>query len=281
MSLDYKEQDNHNYQVLDILRGRQMNLMNSFRQLNSDKNSRIVVIITSHGGENFIKVREKLVILSDELHRTLNEMYIKDKYKEMLFILDTCEGFSLFDNVKVPNVYFVASALLDQKASSYSFDTNIMGPTADKFHYLMWKELNRIAKDNAYDMLVNDLMMDLAKQKEFLTTDVTIRNEIERNLTIGEFFGDKRKEDHVMQEVLQFVEVNEFDKMNEIGNVFGMNSVLLENKMKKESEVLNVRQYSRKVYEMKGSYNKNSLIGHIVAGGFVVVMGIVISCSLL
>ena len=276
MSIDYKEQDNHNYQVLDILRGRQMNLMNSFRQLNSDKNSRIVVIITSHGGENFIKVREKLVILSDELHRTLNEMYIKDKYKEMLFILDTCEGFSLFDNVKVPNVYFVASALLDQKASSYSFDTNIMGPTADKFHYLLWKELNRINKEKAFDMLVNDLMKDLAKQKEFLTTDVTIRNEIQRNLTIGEFFGDTRWGDHVMEEVLHFVNVDEFDKANEVTNVFGVNRVLLDSKRKKEVEVLNVRKYSRDVYEMEGKEDgmgKRIGAGVLIGGIAMVVVG--------
>jgi glycosylphosphatidylinositol transamidase (GPIT) subunit GPI8 len=276
MSIDYKEQDNHNYQVLDILRGRQMNLMNSFRQLNSDKNSRIVVIITSHGGENFIKVREKLVILSDELHRTLNEMYIKDKYKEMLFILDTCEGFSLFDNVKVPNVYFVASALLDQKASSYSFDTNIMGPTADKFHYLLWKELNRINKEKAFDMLVNDLMKDLAKQKEFLTTDVTIRNEIQRNLTIGEFFGDTRWGDHVMEEVLQFVNVDEFDKANEVKNTLGVNSVLLESKREKEVEVLNVRKYTRDVYEMERKENgmgRRIIAGMLVGGIAMVVVG--------
>lgn len=278
MSIDYKEQDNHNYQVLDILRGRQMNLMNSFRQLNSDKNSRIVVIITSHGGENFIKVREKLVILSDELHRTLNEMYIKDKYKEMLFILDTCEGFSLFDNVKVPNVYFVASALLDQKASSYSFDTNIMGPTADKFHYLLWKELNRINKEKAFDMLVSDLMKDLAKQKEFLTTDVTIRNEIQRNLTIGEFFGDTRWGDHVMEEVLQFVNVDEFDKANEVKNTLGVNSVLLESKREKEDEVLNVRKYTRDVYEMERK--ENGMGRRIIAGMFVGGIAMVVVGSL-
>ncbi len=28
-----------------------------FRQLNSNKNSKIIVIITSNGGENFIKIR--------------------------------------------------------------------------------------------------------------------------------------------------------------------------------------------------------------------------------
>jgi hypothetical protein len=153
-----------------------------------------------------------------------------------------------------------------------------MGPTADKFHYLLWKELNRINKEKAFDMLVSDLMKDLAKQKEFLTTDVTIRNEIQRNLTIGEFFGDTRWGDHVMEEVLQFVNVDEFDKANEVKNTLGVNSVLLESKREKEVEVLNVRKYTRDVYEMERK--ENGMGRRITAGMFVGGIAMVVVGSL-
>ena len=83
IDLSFQESDFHNYQLLDILRGRKLNQYNGFRQLNSNKNSKIIIVITSHGGENFIKVRNFLVVLTDELNRTLNEMYIKGKYKEL------------------------------------------------------------------------------------------------------------------------------------------------------------------------------------------------------
>ena len=86
IDISFQESDFHNYQLLDILRGRKLNQYNGFRQLKSNKDSKILIIITSHGGENFIKVRNYLVVLTDELNRTLNEMYIKGKYKELLFV---------------------------------------------------------------------------------------------------------------------------------------------------------------------------------------------------
>ena len=46
IDINFQESDFHNYQLLDIFRGRKLNQFNGFRQLNSDKNSRIVVIIT-------------------------------------------------------------------------------------------------------------------------------------------------------------------------------------------------------------------------------------------
>ena len=169
-----------------------MNQFNSFRQLNTNKNSKIIVIITSHGGENFIKIRGTMVILSEELNRTLNEMYIKQKYKELVFILDTCEGYSLYDYVNVPNIYFVASALLNQKASSYSYDSEIMGPTVDKFHYLLFNALKDVRSQNNFSVSITDLLLEIKNKKDFLSTDVTISDKIGRNITVGEFFGNLR-----------------------------------------------------------------------------------------
>ena len=45
IDINYQESDFHNYQLLDILRGRKLNQYNGFRQLNSDKNSKIMVVI--------------------------------------------------------------------------------------------------------------------------------------------------------------------------------------------------------------------------------------------
>ena len=158
IDINFQESDFHNYQLLDILRGRKLNQFNGARQLKSDKNSKIVVIITSHGGENFIKVRNFLVVLTDELNRTLNEMYIKGKYKELIFVLDTCEGYTLYNHVNVPNIFFVASSLLGQKSSSHSYDDIIMGPTVDKFHFLMYNMLTDIHKARNYMSLWNNFL---------------------------------------------------------------------------------------------------------------------------
>jgi glycosylphosphatidylinositol transamidase (GPIT) subunit GPI8 len=117
-------------------------------------------------------------------------MHIKEKYKEILFILDTCEGFTLFDSVDVPNIYFVTSSVKDQKAHSYSFDLNIMSPTSDRFHHIFKTYLEWVYKNKKFNYKLNDLFSSLQKEKKFIESDVTIKNQIKREIIFEEFFGN-------------------------------------------------------------------------------------------
>jgi len=255
IDISYQESDFHNYQLLDILRGRKLNQYNGFRQLNSNKNSKIVIIITSHGGENFIKVRNFLVILSDEINRTLNEMYIKGKYKELLFVLDTCEGYSLYDHVNVPNIYFISSSAAGQKASSYSYDENLMGPTVDKFHFLLYNSLKRIHENKLYNTTIDDLFNDIKDKKKFLETDVTWDNKIERLLYVKEFFGNSELKNEKVIDVSNLIDLNsednKFDDDNLIIDNFINNNRKLEEKRKiLDNEVMKMRNYHEEKYAL-------------------------------
>ena len=254
IDLSFQESDFHNYQLLDILRGRKLNLYNSFRQLKSDRNSKIVILITSHGGENFIKVRNFLVVLSDELNRTLNEMYIKGKYKELLFVLDTCEGYSLYDHVKVPNIYFISSSAVGQKASSYSFDENSMGPTVDKFHFLLYNSLKKIHENKLYNTTLDELFGDIKAKKKFLETDVTWDNKIDRVLYVKEFFGNTELKNENMLDVSNIINMNDIesnygDDDIQILDDFIENNRKLEEKRKiLDKEVMKMRNYHEEKY---------------------------------
>ena len=255
-----------------------MNQFNGFRQLNSNKNSKIIVIITSHGGENFIKIRGTMVILSEELNRTLNEMYIKQKYKELVFILDTCEGYSLYDYVNVPNIYFVASALLNQKASSYSYDSEIMGPTVDKFHYLLFNALKDVRSQNNFSVSITDLLLEIKNKKDFLSTDVTISDKIGRNITIGEFFGNLREDEK--NEEMKFIDFNELD--SDIKNIFNFNNQLMEKKKNINKYVLNINKYSEESFTLIENSNDDKSKKQIMSLiSFGIVFGLTIICSLI
>ena len=255
IDLSFQESDFHNYQLLDILRGRKLNQYNGFRQLNSNKNSKILIIITSHGGENFIKVRNFLVVLSDELNRTLNEMYIKGKYKELLFVLDTCEGYSLYDNVKVPNIYFISSSAKGQKASSYSYDEDLMGPTVDKFHFLLYNSLSKIHENKLYNTTIDELFGNIKAKKQFLDTDVTWDNKIDRVLYVKEFFGNTELKNEKVLDVSNLINLNNIESDNEEDNLilknFIDNNRKLEEKRKKlDFEVMKMRKYHEEKYSL-------------------------------
>ena len=251
IDINFQESDFHNYQLLDIFRGRKLNQFNGFRQLNSDKNSRIVVIITSHGGENFIKVRNFLVVLTDELNRTLNEMYIKGKYKEIIIVLDTCEGYTLYNHVNIPNIYFISSSTLGQKSQSYSYDENLMGPTVDKFHFLMYNMLTDIHKNKLYNTTVEKFFSDIKDKKKFLETDVTWDNKINRKLYIKEFFGNNELKNEKVVDVSNLINMNEIDEEEDLNIFFDFitnNNNLEYKKEILDNEVMNMRNYHEEKY---------------------------------
>ena len=253
IDIDYKESDVHNFAILDILRGRKLNQFNNFRQLKTNKNSRILIVITSHGGENFIKVRNYQVILSDELHRTLSEMYIKQLYKELVFVLDTCEAYSVYDHVNVPNIYFVASSLINQKASSYSYDDALMGPSVDKFHFLLFKTLKYIHQNMLYNYTLDELFYELKNKKDFLGTDMEINNRIthRKDLMLTEFFGDKRIKDEKTIE-LNF-DIEGFQNVNDRFMIQFLDNNLRLSLTKEDldEEIMEMRNYHEEKYEIK------------------------------
>ena len=253
IDINFQESDFHNYQLLDIFRGRKLNQFNGFRQLNSDKNSKIIVIITSHGGENFIKVRNFLVVLTDELNRTLNEMYIKGKYKELLFVLDTCEGYTLYNHVNVPNIYFISSSTLGQKSSSYSYDENLMGPTVDKFHFLMYNMLTDIHKNRLYNTTVDQFFGEIKSKKKFLETDVTWDNKIERKLYIKDFFGNNDLKNEKVKDVSILINMNNINEDEDMYVFFDFiqnNNNMESQKELLDNEVMNMRNYHEEKYSI-------------------------------
>ena len=244
IDVDYKESDVTNYMLLDIFRGRKLTQYGSNKRLNTDKDSRIIVTITSHGGENFIKVRGNMVILSDELNRALNEMYIKQRFKQILFILDTCEGYSLFDNVYVPNVFFVASALVNQKASSYSFDRIMMESTVDKFHFLLYNKIKKIQTPPfSYNKSVEQFFVEVKNEKKFLETDVQVKDLVNNTMLVQDFFGNNELGD---SENLVVKMGNSMAKLGALSTLHSKEAKnLVKTKQKLDVEVMeNMRKYT-------------------------------------
>ena len=192
--IDYKEVDIYNIKFLDILKGRSStsNILSNIRNLNTNRNSRIFIYITSHGGDRFIKFRGKYVILSEDLNRALIEMYDKGRYKEILFVLDTCEAFTLYDNVNTelaPNIYFIASSIYDEKASSINYSKDQMTPLADRFSYLMYIFLEQIQANANFNIEISKIFEKIQADPQ-MKTKVASNNNIKRKVLFKDYFGN-------------------------------------------------------------------------------------------
>ena len=86
-----------------------------------------------HGGENFFKIQDTDLIHSEDLAKVFNEMHIKGLYKEIFFVLDTCEAASMFHQVNAPNLFLLSSARNHESAIADVTDGTLNTFLSDKF----------------------------------------------------------------------------------------------------------------------------------------------------
>ena len=90
--------------------------------MNTDRNSKIFLYLTGHGGEDFMKFRNVEEVSSHDLSGAFDQMWQQGRYKEILFVIDTCQAASMFSKLKAPNIYGIASSKVGE--SSYSVSVN-------------------------------------------------------------------------------------------------------------------------------------------------------------
>ncbi|KNC78075.1 hypothetical protein SARC_09483 [Sphaeroforma arctica JP610] len=88
------------------------------RRLRTDKDSNLLVFLTGHGGDGFIKFQDAEELTSQDVGDIFQQMHEKGRYNEVLFMVDTCQAATLYDHVRSPNIVNVASSVLGE--SSYS-----------------------------------------------------------------------------------------------------------------------------------------------------------------
>ena len=76
-----------------------------------DENTNVMVYLTGHGGDNFFKFQDGEELMSNDIASVFSQMYELKRYNEILFISDTCQAFTMADEIKVPNVFSVGSSL--------------------------------------------------------------------------------------------------------------------------------------------------------------------------
>lgn len=84
----------------------------------TDDQSNILVYMTGHGGEEFLKFQDAEEISAYDLGDAFQQMHEKKRYNEILFMIDTCQANTMYSKIHSPNILATGSSKL--KESSYS-----------------------------------------------------------------------------------------------------------------------------------------------------------------
>lgn len=92
------------------------------KRLLSDDRSNILVYMTGHGGDEFLKFQDAEEISAYDLADSFKQMSEKKRYNEILFMIDTCQANTMYSKINSTNILATGSSRLDE--SSYSVSSN-------------------------------------------------------------------------------------------------------------------------------------------------------------
>jgi GPI-anchor transamidase subunit K len=101
--------------------------------LKSNHESNIVLYMTGHGGDEFMKFNDIDELGAVEFAKAIEEMYHKNMYKNMLIMIDTCQAATLTQYITAPNVVSITSSRQGENSYALQSDSVIGVSTIDRF----------------------------------------------------------------------------------------------------------------------------------------------------
>jgi len=107
----------------------------SSKRLRSDAGSNVLVYMTGHGGNEFLKFQDAEEIGAWDLADAFAQMHEKRRYRELLFMIDTCQANTMFNHFYAPNVIATGSSAIDQSSYSHHADNDVGVAVIDRWSY--------------------------------------------------------------------------------------------------------------------------------------------------
>ncbi|CAL8099209.1 unnamed protein product [Calicophoron daubneyi] len=192
IEIDYRGNEATVENFVRLLTGRLPPSTPSSKRLNTDENSNILIFMTGHGGEGFLKFRDENELSSSELADAIEQMWQKRRYHEILFIVDTCQAESMGKAVYSPNVVTVGSSSIGEESLSLHVDRDIGVFTSDRYSYYAAEFLKSVEPNSKITM---DKFLAVCPYSRCHSTVVTrtdlLRRPIE-TVPVTDFFGSVR-----------------------------------------------------------------------------------------
>ncbi|CAK9862911.1 unnamed protein product [Sphagnum jensenii] len=120
---------------LRVLTGRHDEAVPKSKRLLSDEGSNVLLYMTGHGGDEFLKFQDAEEIQSRDLADAFAQMHEKRRYKELLVMVDTCQAATLHSQLYSPSVLAVGSSLKGENSYSHHLDADVGVSVVDRFTY--------------------------------------------------------------------------------------------------------------------------------------------------
>jgi phosphatidylinositol glycan class K len=134
--------------LIRLLTGRVREGTPKSKQLLTDSGSNILIYMTGHGGDGFLKFQDSEEITAVELADAFEQMWQKRRYNEVLLIVDTCQAESLSQKLYSPNILGIGSSKVGEDSLSHHGDPTIGVYVIDRYTYYALEFLEKVEIDS-------------------------------------------------------------------------------------------------------------------------------------
>ncbi|KAI9660589.1 MAG: glycosylphosphatidylinositol anchor biosynthesis [Bathelium mastoideum] len=178
------------------------------KRLMTDERSNILVYMTGHGGNEFLKFQDAEEISAFDLADAFEQMWEKKRYHELLFMIDTCQANTMYSKLYSPNIIATGSSEIDQSSYSHHADNDVGVAVIDRYTYYNLDYLETQVTDPTSKKTLADLFDSYDESKIHshpgVRWDLLKGGEAEgRQRLVMDFFGN-----------VQNVEIEEAGKSN-------------------------------------------------------------------
>ncbi|KAI9793775.1 MAG: glycosylphosphatidylinositol anchor biosynthesis [Piccolia ochrophora] len=127
------------------------------KRLLTDDRSNILVYMTGHGGNEFLKFQDAEEISAFDIADAFEQMWEKKRYHEMLFMIDTCQANTMYSKLYSPNIIATGSSEIDQSSYSHHADNDVGVAVIDRYTYYNLDFLETHIREPSSKMTLADL----------------------------------------------------------------------------------------------------------------------------
>ncbi len=157
IEVDYRGYEVTVQNFIRLLTDRVGDEMPRSKRLLTDDRSNILVYMTGHGGNEFLKFQDAEEIGALDLADAFEQMWEKKRYHEILFMIDTCQANTMYSRLYSPNIIATGSSELDQSSYSHHADNDVGVAVIDRYTYYNLEFLETQVQDLSSKKTVGDL----------------------------------------------------------------------------------------------------------------------------
>ncbi|KAG9511142.1 putative GPI-anchor transamidase, partial [Fragariocoptes setiger] len=197
VEVDYRGEDVTVENFIRLLTGRLVDGTPRSKKLLTDEGSNILIYLTGHGGNGFLKFQDKEDLSSVELADAFEQMHQKQRYNEILLIVDTCQAESMSEHLYSPNIIGIGSSKIGEDSLSHHGDPAIGVYVIDRYTNYVLAFLEKIDAAKASNTTMSEFFK--VCPKEVCISTVSIRKDLftrdVSKIPITDFFGNKLEQE--------------------------------------------------------------------------------------